>query len=203
MIKPPILFDFKADHILEDEVALLRPLTLGDYEHLLPFALNEPELWEYSLYPANGADTMQTYIYTAVAGRIEHTMYPFIVYDKRSKAWAGSTRFYEIQLTARCIVIGYTWYGRAFQGTGLNKHCKYLLLKFAFETLGMERVALWADVDNQRSIRAMKAIGCTEEGILRSHGYKQNGDRRDSIVMSILKGEWEERVSKALQEKLS
>jgi RimJ/RimL family protein N-acetyltransferase len=203
MIIPPILFDFKADHMLEDEVALLRPLTMGDYENLLPFALNEPEIWEYSLYPAAGADRMHDYIAAAVAGRAEQTMYPFIVYDKRSKTWAGCTRYYQIELSARCIVIGYTWYGRAFQGTGLNKHCKYLLLKFAFETLGMERVALWADVDNHRSIRAMKSIGCTEEGILRSNGYKLNGDRRDSIVMSILKGEWEERVSKTLQEKLS
>ena len=203
MIIPPILFDFKADHILEDEVALLRPLIMGDYENLLPFALNEPEIWEYSLYPAAGADCMHDYIATAVAGRAAQTMYPFIVYDKRSKTWAGCTRYYQIELSARCIVIGYTWYGRAFQGTGLNKHCKYLLLKFAFETLGMERVALWADVDNHRSIRAMKSIGCTEEGILRRNGYKLNGDRRDSIVMSILKGEWEERVSKTLQEKLS
>jgi RimJ/RimL family protein N-acetyltransferase len=37
----------------------------------------------------------------------------------------------------------------------------------------------------------MKSIGCTEEGILRSESFRPDGSRRDSIVLSILKSEWE------------
>jgi RimJ/RimL family protein N-acetyltransferase len=96
------------------------------------------------------------------------------------------------------LQLGYTWYGSAFQGTGLNKHCKYLLLNFAFEKMHMERVEFRADNDNKRSIAAMKSIGCMEEGILRSNSIKQDGSRRDSIVLSILKVEWEKTVKERL-----
>jgi RimJ/RimL family protein N-acetyltransferase len=38
------------------------------------------------------------------------------------------------------IHIGYTWYGKDWQGSGINKHCKFLMLQFAFEDLLAERV---------------------------------------------------------------
>ncbi len=46
--------------------------------------------------------------------------------------------------------LGYTWYGKEFQRTGLNKQCKLLLLEFAFETLGLDRVEFRADANNAR-----------------------------------------------------
>jgi RimJ/RimL family protein N-acetyltransferase len=48
----------------------------------------------------------------------------------------------------------------------------------------------------------MKSIGCTVEGVLRSDGLKPDGTRRDSIVLSILKKEWNNTVKKSLQSKL-
>jgi RimJ/RimL family protein N-acetyltransferase len=117
--------------------------------------------------------------------------FPFIVFDKKENAYAGSTRFYDINLPYKTIQLGYTWYGKKFQGTGLNKHCKFLLLQFAFERLGLERFELRADARNERSIAAMKSIGCKVDGILRSNMPTAEGDvRRDSIVLSILKDEW-------------
>ena len=54
----------------------------------------------------------------------------------------------------------------------------------------MERVEFRADNRNEKSIAAMKSIGCVAEGILRSHAVTPVGERRDSIVLSILKNEW-------------
>jgi RimJ/RimL family protein N-acetyltransferase len=64
------------------------------------------------------------------------------------------------------------------------------MLSFAFEQWGMERVEFRADARNEKSIQAMKSIGCTVEGILRSNTPLSTGGRRDSIVLSILKNEW-------------
>jgi RimJ/RimL family protein N-acetyltransferase len=72
----------------------------------------------------------------------------------------------------------------------MNEHCKFLLLQFAFETIGFERVEFRADNRNKRSIAAMQKIGCTVEGILRNHLPTGDGSRRDSIVLSMLMGEW-------------
>jgi RimJ/RimL family protein N-acetyltransferase len=78
-----------------------------------------------------------------------------------------------------------------------------LLLQFAFETLGAERVEFRADARNQQSIAAMKSIGCKVEGILRSNMPLEDGaPRRDSIVLSILKDEWYGDVKENLKHRL-
>ncbi len=196
-------FDSKKSYTLEDNVVLLRPLLETDIEHLLPFANNEANIWTYSMVSAAGQEGMQNYISTALNLKNDGKDYPFIVFDKRSNKYAGSTRFYDIQPSADTVQLGFTWYGKDFQGTGLNRHCKYLMLQFAFEVMGVYRVEFRADSRNQRSIAAMKSIGCTVEGTLRSNGYTKDGNRRDSTVLSILRDEWEESVKVNLFKKLT
>ncbi len=195
-------FSFSDQHVLENERVVLRPLELNDYENLLHFSLTEPEIWKFSLVQAIGEEGLRNYLKLAVEARTTEKEYPFIVFDKKTNQYAGSTRFYDIQLSNKCLQLGFTWYGKNFQGTGLNKNCKYLLLQFAFEEMGMERVEFRADNDNKKSIAAMKSIGCSVEGVLRSNGFKPDGNRRDSIVLSILKTEWESGLKKSLESKL-
>ena len=195
-------FDLTKPIVLSTSVVELRPLQEADYELLLPFALNEPELWTYSLVSAAGEAGMKNYLQIALNAKNQLREYPFIVFDKRTQQYAGSTRYYDIQLPMQSLQLGYTWYGQQFQGTGLNTHCKYLLLAHAFENMGIERVEFRADANNAKSIRAMKKIGCIEEGILRRNTPKLTGGRRDSIVLSILKQEWVERVKPMLEEKI-
>lgn len=197
------IFDLSRDYVLENNCVLLRPLQPDDCDNLRYFSLNEPEIWTYSLQKAAGEENLKKYIEFAISARQNGVEYPFIVYDKRQNKYAGSTRFYDIQLQHQTLQLGYTWYGKEFQGTGLNKHCKYLLLQFAFEQIGIERVEFRADNNNLRSIAAMKSIGCVVEGVLRSHANKVEGGRRDSIVLSILKDEWFDTVKANLLQKLS
>lgn len=194
-------FNCANDYLLEDDRVLLRPLGENDDKNLLPFALQQPQLWKYSIKSAAGEKGIKDYITDAIKARKEGKEYPFIVWDKTANQYAGSTRFYDIQLPYKTVQLGYTWYGEEFQRTGLNRHCKYLLLSFAFEEMGMERVEFRADATNERSIAAMKAIGCVPEGILRGNVPRQDGKRRDSIVLSILKSEWLSSGKEALKEK--
>jgi RimJ/RimL family protein N-acetyltransferase len=190
--------------ILEDDRVLLRVLKADDYTNLLPFAINEPTLWKYSLVQAAGEDGLKNYLQLALDAKVAGKELPFIVFDKTTNQYAGSTRYYDINLPFKTLQLGYTWYGKAFHGTGLNKHCKFLLLQYAFETLQVERVEFRADNDNARSIAAMKSIGCKVDGILRSNMPRPAGEpgRRDSIVLSILKDEWFNEVKEMLKKKL-
>lgn len=183
-------FNSEEEYILEDDRVLLRPLRTDDVKNLLPFALNEPETWKYSSKNAGSEKLLTRYINEAVDLRKTGLEYPFIVFDKKANAYAGSTRFYDIQQENASLQLGYTWYGKDFRGTGMNKHCKFLLLQFAFESMNAERVEFRADARNEVSIAAMKSIGCTVEGLIRSHGYLRDGGRRDSVILSILKDEW-------------
>lgn len=195
-------FNCADEYILENETVSLRPLQPGDYKNLLPFSLQEPGLWKYSLISAAGEEGLKNYMQIAFDARLEQKEYAFIVLDKRTGEYAGSTRFYDINLPFKTLQLGYTWYGKKFQGTGLNKHCKYLLLSFAFENAGMERVEFRADNNNEKSIAAMKSIGCKVDGVLRANMPKREGGRRDSIVLSILKDEWFGEVKENLAKKI-
>ncbi len=188
---------------LEDERVILRPLEENDYNNLLPFALNEKGLWFYSLVRADGEDGLRNYMNISFAEKAAGKEFPFIVFDKQTNEYAGSTRFYDINFPFKSIQLGYTWYGKKFHGTGLNKHCKFLLLQFAFEELKLERVEFRADNRNERSIAAMKSIGCKVDGVLRSNMPTAEGNvRRDSIVLSILKDEWFGEVKEKLRQRL-
>ncbi len=194
---------FTDQPVLEDERVLLRPIRENDFEHLLPFSLHEPDIWFYGLVTAAGEENLRNYLRTAVKNREEKKEYPFIVFDKKANRYAGSTRFYDIQQPYLTTQLGYTWYGKEFQRTGLNRHCKLLLLTYVFEKWGLERCEFRADANNARSVAAMKAIGCVEEGILRNHMPLANGGRRDSIVLSILKSEWENGGKELLKNKIN
>ena len=89
--------------ILEDEFVLLRPLQETDVAHLLPFSINEPELWKFSLVRANGKENLEHYIQIAIKARENGAEFPFIVYDKRTGNYAGSTRFYDINYGFKTI----------------------------------------------------------------------------------------------------
>jgi len=189
---------FTRNIVLETDDVMLRPLELSDLEAYIAFAETEQETWIYSLVAAHGKENMTAYVNQALKDREQEKSYSFTVIDKSTGRIIGSTRFYDINLAFGYTQLGYTWYGKAYRGTGVNRQCKFLLLQFAFEDLGLERVEFRADASNARSIAAMKKIGCTVEGIMRSHMPNLNGGRRDSIVLSILKKEWESSVKALL-----
>jgi RimJ/RimL family protein N-acetyltransferase len=195
-------FNRETEYILEDERVLLRPLTAEDIDLLLPYAINEPDTWKYSAVSPAGEAGMTDYVDGVLKARTEGKEYAFIVFDKQYNEYAGCTRFYDIQPQNQSLQLGYTWYGEKFRGTGLNNHCKFLLLQLAFDELGILRVEFRADANNARSVAAMKGLGCTVEGILRSHAPLADGTRRNTIVLSILKDEWNGGAKELLKGKL-
>ena len=195
-------FDFETDIILENERVLLRPLQLSDSSLLAHYVNEEPDLWQYSLAAITNTKDLEKYIQAAIEARGNKSAYAFIVFDKLLDAYVGCTRFYDMLLAYQTTQLGYTWYSKKCWGTKLNENCKYLLLEFAFDQMGLERVEFRADNNNKRSIAAMQKIGCTIEGVLRNHLPIPTGKRRDSIVLSILKEDWNASLKQVLAAKL-
>jgi N-acetyltransferase len=96
----------------------------------------------------------------------------------------GNTRLHNISHENRSLEIGKTWLTPAVWGTHLNTGCKYLLLRYCFETLETLRVQLKTDVRNVRSQRAIERFG------VRHHWIMPDGDLRDSVLYSLLLEEW-------------
>ena len=195
--------NFKKEYILENEIVRLSPLETFHFDDLLEYSINEPELWRYNSGGANGSENLKKYISNAIQQREEENEYPFIVFDKRNNKYVGSTRFYSFNEINNTADLGYTWYGKEYQGNGTNKNCKYLLLEFAFEKIELERVGFGASKLNIRSINAMKSIGCKIEGIFRNYCLDNYGNRIDAIFLSILRTEWLAYVKEKMKNKIT
>ena len=118
--------------------------------------------------------------------------YAFAIIDRATGQLAGSTSYYSIDADNQKLSIGYTWLGREFQRTGLNRAAKHLLLSYAFDHLHYERVELETDSRNLQSQQAMRHMGATEEGTLRHHRLTQGNFRRDTMIFSIIRPEWDQ-----------
>src|SRR5690606_35981181 len=114
----------------------------------------------------------------------------FMVFDKTANAYVGSTRFGRINWQNKVLHIGWTWIGKSFQGSGLNMHMKFLMLRYAFEILEFDKVEFRIDERNIRSRKAVEKLGAALEGILRKDILMPDGFKRSSCCYGILREEW-------------
>lgn len=161
-----------------------------DYRAMLIAAATDGRLWElwYTAVPA--PERAGAYIDDALAGLKAGTMLPWVVRDLKSGDIVGSTRYHDIVREIDRVEIGYTWYGAEWQRTNVNTTCKLLLLTHAFETLGCKVVGFRTDNFNFRSQKAIEALGAKKDGVIRHHQARRDGSARDSVMYSILLGEW-------------
>ena len=195
--------DYSKDYILEDKQVKLSPLKMQHVESLIDIS-NESDLWTYFIEKGNGIENLTKYVESAINNRKLNKEYPFVIFDKIKKEYVGTTRFYDYLNELKCIKLGHTWIGEKFRGTGLNKHCKFLLFEFAFEKLRLERVGFGVHIENRISIAAMRSVGCKKEGLLRNFIPSLDSKARaDVMLLSILKNEWLKKVKIELKNKLN
>ena len=169
--------------------ARLEPLAR---EHLdgIRRAAADGELWKlwYTSVPA--PEGTQAWLDAALDMRERLGAMPFAVFDAVSGDIVGSTRYFNVDAPNRRLEIGHTWYARRAQRSPINTECKLLLLTHAFETLGCIAVEFRTHWFNQASRAAIARLGARQDGVLRNHQLMPDGSRRDTVVFSILDGEW-------------
>src|ERR1700689_5492309 len=117
-------------------------------------------------------------------------MIPFAVIEKATGEAVGMTTYMHIDAANRRVEIGSTWYRKRVQRSALNTECKLLLLTHAFENLSCIAVEFRTHFFNHASRRGIERLGAKQDGILRNHQIASNGTLRDTVVYSILPGEW-------------
>ncbi|MHB1863772.1 MAG: GNAT family N-acetyltransferase [Gemmatimonadaceae bacterium] len=174
---------------LEGHGVRLEPLAPA-HEAALAAAATDGRLWElwYTVVPEPGQ--VAKYIADALAGQAAGHVLPWAVRELGSGEVIGSTRYHDIVAPIDRVEIGYTWYAQRWQRSHVNTACKLLLLTHAFETAGCRAVGLRTDRFNTRSQRAIEALGAHRDGVLRHHMARRDGTVRDSVMYSILAGEW-------------
>lgn len=177
------------DLTLETKKVLLRPIEENDFDIFLSLAQDE-DAWKYFTLNLADKDHLRKWMDQSYADRLADTRRPFTIIEKSSGKIAGSMSMGNISLHDLRLEIGWSWLGKDFRGTDINRHAKYCMMKYAFDKLNFERVEFKTDVLNTRARKGLEKIGGKEEGILRSHMTMWNDRRRDSVYYSILKHEW-------------
>lgn len=175
---------------LESERTLLRPLSPDD-EAELQLIANDESLWIYGISDLSEPGELKKYILNALSERDNGTCAVWVVIDKKTNRIAGCTRLADISWKDERGQIGWTWIGHDFQGSGLNKDMKFLILNYGFDKLGLNRIEFKADERNHKSRQALIGIGATREGVLREHMKLHTGYIRNTVIYSILKSEWD------------
>lgn len=190
-----------AQPTLTGETVELRPVRPADAAALLDAAA-DGQLWAMSLTVVPGAQTIDTYIATALQGQAAGTVMPFVIVRRDTGRIVGSTRFWKIDRSNRKLEIGHTWLSASVQRSGVNTEAKYLLLSYAFDVMQCVRVQFTTDELNEKSRAAILRIGAKQEGIVRHERIMPDGRKRNSVRFSIIDLEWPE-VKAMLQRKLA
>ncbi len=174
---------------LEGHGVRLEPLEPAHANDLVA-AASDGRLWELWFTAVPEPPRFAAYIEDALAGQKAGRMLPWVVRELESGAIIGSTRYHDVVREIDRVEIGYTWYAVRWQRSHVNTACKLLLLTHAFESLGCGVVGFRTDGYNFRSQRAIEALGARKDGVLRHHQARKDGTVRDSVMYSILAGEW-------------
>jgi len=114
----------------------------------------------------------------------------FALVEKKSGAAVGVVGLYMISPTSRRaqfnILIGEpkAW------NKGLGTEALELLVNYGFGVLNLNSIQLGVNADNKGAVRSYEKAGFVHEGARREFVYR-NGRYYDSLMMSILRREWE------------
>ena len=153
---------------------------------------SDKDVWTWYTEDLSDPDDLEQWMLARLEASNRGDMMSYAVVDKATDSVIGATSYGHIDWTERCIEIGWTWLGKAYIGTGVNKHMKYLMLRHAFDVMDIQRLELRTDEKNLRSRRAMEKIGATYDGTLRNHRSTQGGKRRNTVIYSIIRSEWKD-----------
>jgi RimJ/RimL family protein N-acetyltransferase len=173
---------------LQGPHARLEPLSQDHHDGLVE-AVKDGELWKlwYTFVPK--PEEMRKEIDRRLGLQKTGAMLPWTVFDADGKI-AGMTTYMNVDAPNRRVEIGSTWYAKRVQRSALNTQCKLLALTHAFEKLDCIAVEFRTHFFNQQSRRGIERLGAKQDGILRNHAIAPNGTLRDTVVFSIIAGEW-------------
>lgn len=169
---------------LKNEKAILYPLGSDDFE-LLYAAAADPLVWEQ--HP--NKDRWKREVFQTFFDGALQSGGAFKIADAQNGHIIGSTRFYDYNESDASIMIGYTFYARAYWGRGYNTLVKATMLRYIFDFV--EKVYFQIGAQNIRSQIAIGRLGAVKIGEEELAYYGE--PCRLNYVYEIKKEDWVEK----------
>lgn len=167
----------------------IRFITKEDTDHILQWR-NAPSVIEHFVYrkPLTREEHLNWLETKVTTGEVAQ----FIIEEVENKIPIGSVYLRDIDNIHQKAEFGIFIGEDAARGKGYGTQATLLILQYAFETLGLNKVTLRVFAENQRAIHCYKKVGFIEDGRFRDD-VCINGKFHDMVFMSILRKEWESR----------
>src|SRR5690554_734238 len=117
--------NFSIQPVLENDKVVLYPLGESDFETLYAVA-SDPEIWEQ--HP--NRDRWRREVFSNFFEGALASGGAYRIVDKSSGEVIGSTRIYDYDAANDTILIGYTFFAKAYWGQGYNRSVKNLMLDY-------------------------------------------------------------------------
>lgn len=177
------------DPPLHDARIALRPWRAEDVPAIVRACAN-PEVVQFlmSLPSPYTEDDARAWLAKLEPQRQAGTSLNMAIADRRTDEPLGLVTA-RVSNRSRSAEIGY-WLAREAWGRGHMTAAVRLLCAWLFDELGLGRIELTTAVENHASQRVAQRCGFQQEGLLRANLlHLQTGERRDSLLWSLLPGE--------------
>lgn len=149
---------------------------LGPWLPFVALTLSESDSEEFVRSVTNAPESSKEYV--------------FIINSRGH--FSGLIGFKQTDRTNRKTEIGY-WLAQSATGRGIATESVRALLRFAFDSLGMNRVQIKCATGNEKSKNIPKRLGFVFEGIERDGELLSDGKFTDIEVYSMMKREFIEK----------
>ncbi len=175
--------------LLKGHSITLRQL-LPTHINALEAVASNPLIWQNLPIEGCRKDVFWTWAYDTLDLQSRGLAHVFAIFDNKTGAIIGTTRFQDMDNCHHKTDIGWTWFAPSVWGRGFNFEAKSLMLTHAFEVWQVQRVGFKVDERNVRSQRALENIGTTREGFFRNHMIRPDGSRRNSFFYGMTDEDW-------------
>ncbi len=165
----------------------LRPLEKADAAILAPW-FNDAEVTRFLLTARPLTVAAEEAFIAGLNGDPMEMILGVVV--RETDQLIGTTALHKTDVRNRHTMFGIVLGDKTAWGKGYGTEVTRLMVRYAFETLNLNRVSLHVFENNPRGVRAYEKAGFRVEGRLRQDCFRE-GRYWDTIVMGVLREEWE------------
>jgi ribosomal-protein-alanine N-acetyltransferase len=177
--------------VLTSSQVTLRQLRASDATSLCALLTTE-EVSRFISPPPTTVDGFERFIAWTLRQRQAGTYACFAVTVDSTDTAIGIFQLRELEPGFGTAEWGFA-IGSAYWGSGVFQEGAELMVKFAFEVVGVHRLEARAAVKNGRGNGALRKIGAVQEGLLRK-SFLKDGEYLDQALWTILHEDWTART---------
>ena len=172
---------------LTDGMLTLRPLARDDRDPMFAAVIEsiaEVSQWLPWCHPGYSIAETEGFIESCITAWAQQTHFPLAIFDATTGQYLGGTGVNHIDRQNRQGSVGY-WVRTGATRAGIAPRAVRLLARFAFETLQLSRLEIFARPENTRSRRVAEKAGAKFEAIARNR-VVQHGKAYDAALYSLI-----------------